>query len=134
GATGVTFSGTGVTASITSVTATSISFSIAISSSAATGARSVTVAWPGGLSASLTNAFTVNQVSSCGVTVSGTIHLLATATDNVGVVGVQFKLDGINLGTEDMTAPYLATWNSTTASNGCHTLSAIARDAAGNQG
>jgi len=67
-----------------------------------------------------------------GATVSGTITLSATATDNVGVAGVQFKLDGANLGTELTTAPYTLPWTTTTVSNGTHTLTAVARDAAGN--
>src|SRR3989344_2234857 len=66
------------------------------------------------------------SVSGSSVTVS------ATASDNVGVLGVQFKLDGGNLGSEDLNAPYSITWNSTTASNGSHTLTAVARDAADN--
>ena len=61
-----------------------------------------------------------------------TVTVSATAGDNVGVVGVQFKLDGANLGAEDTTAPYAVTWNTTTATNGGHTLTAVARDAAGN--
>ncbi len=53
--------------------------------------------------------------------------------DNVGVVGVQFKLDGANLGSEDTTvAVFGVTWNTTTATNGSHALTAVARDAAGN--
>ena len=36
-----------------------------------------------------------------GASVSGTVPVSATASDNVGVVGVQFKLDGANLGAED---------------------------------
>jgi hypothetical protein len=58
----------------------------------------------------------------------------ATATDNVGVVGVQFLLDGAPLGNEDTTAPYSVRWNTNTAAvtRGSHTLSARARDAAGN--
>src|SRR4029077_8459691 len=32
-----------------------------------------------------------------GATVSGSVTVAATASDNVGVVGVQFKLDGANL-------------------------------------
>jgi hypothetical protein len=67
-----------------------------------------------------------------GVTVSGMVTVSATASDNRGVVGVQFLLDGAALGTEDTTAPYSISWNSTTASSGSHTLSARARDAAGN--
>ena len=68
-----------------------------------------------------------------GATVSGTITINATASDNVGVAGVQFQLDGANLGAEDTLSPYNASWNTTTAANGAHTLSAIARDAAGNK-
>src|SRR5204862_248126 len=67
-----------------------------------------------------------------GATVSGTTTISATASDNVGVVGVQFRLDGANVGAEDTTAPYSIAWNTTTASNASHTLTAIARDAAGN--
>ena len=69
-----------------------------------------------------------------GATVSGSaVTLSATAADNVGVAGVQFKLDGTtNLGAEDTTFPYSVAWNSTTATNGLHTLTAVARDAAGN--
>ena len=66
-------------------------------------------------------------------TVSGTLNVTADASDNVGVVGVQFKLDGANLGAEDTTSPYSVSWTSTTAANGVHTLTAIARDGAANQ-
>jgi hypothetical protein len=65
-------------------------------------------------------------------TIVGTTTVSATASDNVAVVGVQFKLDGVNLGAEDTTAPYSVTWNSTTAANGTHQLTAVARDTAGN--
>src|SRR6185295_14903534 len=69
-----------------------------------------------------------------GATVSGSaVPVPATAADNVGVAGVQFALDGSNLGGEDTAAPYSLSWNTTTASNGSHTLTAVARDAAGNR-
>ncbi|PYV40181.1 MAG: hypothetical protein DMG06_20985, partial [Acidobacteria bacterium] len=68
-----------------------------------------------------------------GATVSGTVTVSASASDNVGVVGVQFKLDGANLGNEDTTAPYNMSWNTTTTPNGSHTLTGVARDAAGNK-
>lgn len=64
--------------------------------------------------------------------VTGTVNITANASDNVGVVGVQFLLDGINLGAEDLVAPYSASWNTLTAGNGTHSLTARARDAAGN--
>ena len=68
-----------------------------------------------------------------GATVSGaSVTVSATAQDNVGIVGVQFRLDGNNLGTEDTTVPYSITWNTGAASNGNHALTARARDAAGN--
>jgi glucose/arabinose dehydrogenase/PKD repeat protein len=65
--------------------------------------------------------------------VTGTaVTVSATASDNVGVVGVQFIMDGANLGTEDATAPYSIVWNTTTAASTSHSLSARARDLAGN--
>ena len=67
-----------------------------------------------------------------GSTISGTITVSADASDNVGVAGVQFTLDGANLGAEDTTAPYSVTWDTTSTANGSRTLSAVARDLAGN--
>jgi hypothetical protein len=67
-----------------------------------------------------------------GATVSGTVSVGATATDNVGVAGVQFLLDGAALGAEDPTSAYGVSWNTTQAANGTHLLTAVARDAAGN--
>jgi len=67
-----------------------------------------------------------------GATVSGTITVSATASDNVGVAGVQFKVDRANTGAEDLSAPYTSALNTLTLSNGSHTITATARDAAGN--
>lgn len=67
-----------------------------------------------------------------GTTVSGTVSVAATASDNVGVAGVQFRLDGVALGSEDTASPYNVSWNTTTATNGTHQLTAVARDATGN--
>jgi hypothetical protein len=70
---------------------------------------------------------------AAGSTVTGSaVPVSANASDNVAVAGVQFKLDGANLGVEDTSAPYAVTWDSTTVANGSHSLSAVARDAAGN--
>ena len=46
--------------------------------------------------------------------------------------GVQFRLDGQDLGAEDVSAPYSIAWNTTAGPNGAHTLAAVARDASGN--
>lgn len=67
-----------------------------------------------------------------GAMVSGTITVSASATDNIGVVGVQFKVDGMYLGAELTTGPYAIRWNTASVSNGLHKLTAVARDAAGN--
>jgi chitodextrinase len=70
---------------------------------------------------------------AANASVSGSnVALTATAADNVAVSGVQFKLDGNNLGPEDTTSPYAYTWDTTTLGNGTYTLTAVARDAAGN--
>ena len=41
------------------------------------------------------------------------MSVAATATDNVGVAGVQFRVDGVNVGAEDTVSPYGVTWDST---------------------
>jgi hypothetical protein len=61
------------------------------------------------------------------------VTVSASASDNVGVAGVQFQLDGANLGAERTSAPYSISWDTAAASNGSHNLTAIARDAAGNR-
>ena len=69
-----------------------------------------------------------------GATVAGTITVNASVSPlGVLVGGVQFKLDGANLGAEVTTAPYLVHWNTTTAINGSHTLTAVAFDVMGLQ-
>ena len=68
-----------------------------------------------------------------GAGVSGTINITANASDNIGVDRVEFLLDGALLGS-DTTAPYAWAWNSATATNGAHVLTARAVDLAGNTG
>ena len=68
-----------------------------------------------------------------GSTVSGTtVTVSANASDNVAVAKVQFLLDGNNLGAAVTAAPYQITWDTTTAGNGSHTLTAKATDTSGN--
>ena len=68
-----------------------------------------------------------------GATVSGTITVTADASDNVGVAGVQFQYNGINFDREDTSPPYTATAYTNNVSDGTYTLTAVARDAAGNR-
>jgi hypothetical protein len=70
---------------------------------------------------------------SNGATIQGTVPVSTSASDNVGVAGVQFRIDGANFGAEDTSAPYSVSWNTTGAANGSHTIAAVARDAAGNR-
>jgi hypothetical protein len=75
---------------------------------------------------------TVSITSPAGnSTATGTITVAASASDNVGVAGVQFKVDGTNIGAEDTSSPYSVSWNSTAVTNGSHTLTAVARDTSG---
>jgi hypothetical protein len=68
-------------------------------------------------------------------TVSGT----TTVRAQVSIVGaltvssVQFKLDGNSIGAADTSAPYSIAWDTRTASNGLHNLTAWARDGLGVQ-
>jgi hypothetical protein len=68
-----------------------------------------------------------------GATVSGTITLTANASDSVGVASVQFDVDGSNLGAADTSTPYSASLNTTSLSNGKHTLTAVATDTSNNK-
>jgi hypothetical protein len=64
--------------------------------------------------------------------VSGKLLINATASDNVGVASVQFKVNGALIYPEDYSFPYSITWDSRTVVNGSHSITAVARDAAGN--
>lgn len=68
-----------------------------------------------------------------GSAVVGTITVTASASDNVAVAGVQFQYNGAILGAEVTSAPYSVSANTTTVPNGSYTLTAVARDAAGNR-
>lgn len=62
----------------------------------------------------------------------GTLALAASATDNVGVTGVEFQIDGIPIGAVQTSAPYAASVDTTQYASGQHIVRARARDAAGN--
>ncbi|PYN28692.1 MAG: hypothetical protein DMD98_21940, partial [Candidatus Rokuibacteriota bacterium] len=69
---------------------------------------------------------------AAGATVFSLVRVSASASDNVGVAGVQFVLDGAPLGAEATSAPYAVVWDTRSAAPGSHVLSAVARDFAGN--
>lgn len=69
-----------------------------------------------------------------GATISGNVALTASASDNVGVVGVQYFVNGTAIGSVVTTAPYSVSWNTTAVSNGSgYLITARAGDAAENQ-
>jgi Amt family ammonium transporter len=69
-----------------------------------------------------------------GSKLSGTIDILADATDDRGVAGVQFMLDGEPLADKMESAPYKISWDSNSVENGEYSLTAVAWDAAENRG
>jgi hypothetical protein len=68
-----------------------------------------------------------------GTTVSGSVTISASASDNVGVTKVDLLVDGSVAGTMT-TSPYALLWDTTKSPNGTHTLQTKAYDAAGNAG
>jgi hypothetical protein len=138
---GATWSG--LNPGFVTTSATTGSFGWLVTGPATTAAR-MRVTWAGNPTVTSASAvsFTIADTTAptvavtapaAGSTVSGTVTVSATASDNVAVVGVQFLLDGALLGAEDTVSPYSVSWNTTTATAGAHTLTARARDASGNQ-
>jgi len=74
---------------------------------------------------------TVEAVQAPASVVSRTVTLTVSASDNVGVTAVRFLVDGVLLGT-DNAAPYTMDWDTSAATEGDHTITAEADDAAGN--
>lgn len=66
-----------------------------------------------------------------GAFVTGTFAVSAAATDNVAISQVEFYRDNNVLLTTDTTSPYTFNWDSTTVTQGAHTLYAIAQDTSG---
>ena len=70
-----------------------------------------------------------------GATIGGIVTLTATATDNVAVADVQFRVGNTNIGSTILSAPYTTTWNTTIGTStpdGTYTLNAVAADTSGN--
>ncbi len=69
-----------------------------------------------------------------GATVSGTVTISATASDNVGVTKMEIYIDGALKTSNTNLASISYSWNTTTYSNGSHAIVSKAYDAAGNVG
>ncbi len=66
-------------------------------------------------------------------TVSGSVLVEVSASDNTGVTGVDLYANGQLVG-RDLTSPYQFSWDSTQVADGSVVLTAYAQDAAGNEG
>jgi hypothetical protein len=76
---------------------------------------------PGSLTVSVT-------APAQGATVGGTVAVTASASSSVTIIGVQYQLDGASVGPLFREAPYTLFWDTSLASNGSHTLTAVAKD------
>jgi subtilisin family serine protease len=70
---------------------------------------------------------------AAGGTVSGITTVSVTASDNLGVKGVELYVDGA-FESDDSSPPYALSWNTVPFSNGPHDLTVYAYDEAGNRG
>jgi hypothetical protein len=68
---------------------------------------------------------------AAGSSVTGTVQLAASASDDLGVVRVEFYLDGTTRIGTAQTPPFTATWNTAQVTVGPHPLTSKAYDAAG---
>ena len=67
---------------------------------------------------------------AAGAEVKGSVQLRTNASDETGLAGVLFRVDGANLGPEALAPPFEANWDTTAFSDGMHSVSAVARDEA----
>jgi beta-lactamase superfamily II metal-dependent hydrolase len=91
--------------------------------------KSFTIDDVGGGGGDITPPTTSITAPLAGATVSGTTTVSASASDNIGVTKVEFYLDGA-LQSTDTTSPYSWSWNTTLTTNGSHSLTSKAYDAA----
>ncbi|MEQ1558980.1 MAG: Ig-like domain-containing protein [Methyloglobulus sp.] len=73
-----------------------------------------------------------NFAPANGTTVTGSVTLSATASDNIALQRVEFLINGAIVAT-DTTTPYAVSWNSTTVANGNVSYVVRAVDFAGNE-
>ena len=94
-------------------------------------AVTVTVAIASGADSQLPTAL-LTAPANLASGLTGMVTLTATASDNIGVAGVEFQVDGDIVGAEDVAAPYSTSLDTSVYAPGQHVVRARARDAAGN--
>lgn len=77
---------------------------------------------------------TVSLIDPTGGTVRRNFTVVATAADASGVVQVEFKLDGVTVGSDASADNGQYSIDITGATEGSHTLTAVASDPSGNEG
>ena len=75
---------------------------------------------------------TISSPTDNTYTTGNSLQIHADASDNFSVASVQFQIDNTPIGDPVTTAPYEITWDFGGVSAGVHTISATARDFAGN--
>lgn len=66
-----------------------------------------------------------------GSSVNGVVQVSATTGDDLDIVGVKFKLNGEELGAEDLSRPFSVAWDTTGVPDGLYVLTAVVRDEGG---
>ena len=89
------------------------------------------VTTPGGDTTPPTTAITS---PANGATISGTVNVTATASDNVGVTQMQILIDGNEVTSNTSSTSLSFSFGTTNVANGSHTIVSKAFDAAGNVG
>ncbi|MBK9964544.1 MAG: choice-of-anchor J domain-containing protein [Holophagales bacterium] len=91
------------------------------------------IAWlAAGTACTDTTAPIATVTAPTATTVSGSVTISATGTDNVAVTGMTLSIDGVQVATSTVSA-IAWTWNATgLAAGSSHTISVTARDACGN--
>ena len=115
----VTFTPTGYGARTATVTVTD---------SAGTQSSSLT-----GTGTDITPPTTQITTPANNATVSGTVTVTATASDNIGIASLKIFIDNAQVAS-GTSSPLNYSWDTTALSNGPHTIFSVATDAAGNTG
>ncbi|MEK7192336.1 MAG: fibronectin type III domain-containing protein, partial [Patescibacteria group bacterium] len=122
-----------------SATTTSATTTPAIPAIPATPATPATPAQPTTTTTTDTTPPTASISSNGEISYSSFEDFSVASSDNVGVVGIQFKKNGVNFGSEiiatstaSLPSTYEFTWDATNEANGSYIFSAVVRDAAGN--
>ena len=71
-------------------------------------------------------------VPSSNATVAGSAVTLTATASATGGMSVQFKVDGANVGSAGTASPYSISWDSTSVTNGTHTIAAVVTSTSGN--